>query len=88
MTAIPFTAPVAPTPHAPVTSHSQEEDELVVKSVWKSAHAMQDFPGKVTIRRFSPYGKSKIEGEGANEAEAWKKVADRIRAIWKKSEVA
>ncbi len=60
-----------------------EDDESVVKSVWKSAHAVEDWPGKVTIRRFSPFGKgSKVEGEGKTLAEAWKNVADRIRAIW------
>ena len=58
------------------------EDEMVVKSVWKSAHAVEDWPGKVTIRRFSPYKKIKVEGEGKTVAEAWKSVADRIRSIW------
>ena len=29
-------------------------DEMVVKTVWKSAHAVRDWPGMVTIRRFSP----------------------------------
>jgi hypothetical protein len=37
----------------------------------------------VTIRRFSPFKNEKIEGEGATEADAWKNVADKIRAIWK-----
>ena len=59
-----------------------ETDELVVKSVWKSAHAVEDFPGKVTIRRFSPFKKVKIEGEGRTVEEAWRKTADKIRAIW------
>jgi hypothetical protein len=58
------------------------DDELVVKSVWKSAHAVEDWPGKVTIRRYSPFKKVKVEGEGKTVAEAWKNVADRIRAIW------
>ena len=58
------------------------EDELCVKSVWKSAHAVEDWPGKVTIRRFSPYRKFKVEGEGKTVADAWKNTADRIRAIW------
>ena len=59
-----------------------DENVAVVKSVWKSAHAVEDWPGKVTIRRFSPYKKVKIEGEGKTPEEAWKNVADRIRAIW------
>lgn len=58
------------------------DDESVVKAVWKSAHAVEDWPGKVTIRRFSPFKKFKVEGEGATVAEAWKIVADRIRKIW------
>jgi hypothetical protein len=58
------------------------EDELVVKSVWKSAHAVEDWPGKVTIRRFSPYKKEKVEGEGKTVAEAWKNTANRIRDLW------
>jgi hypothetical protein len=56
-------------------------DEMVVKTVWKSAHAVRDWPGMVTIRRFSPFKNEKIEG--ATEADAWKNVADKIRAIWK-----
>ena len=60
---------------------SVEDDMLVVKSVWKSAHAVEDRPGKVTIRRFSPFKKVKVEGEGKTAEEAWRKVADRIRAI-------
>jgi hypothetical protein len=60
-----------------------DDDQLVVKSVWKSAHAVEDWPGKVTIRRFSPYKKVCVEGEGKTAAEAWKNVADRIREIWK-----
>ena len=59
------------------------DDEAVVKSVWKSAHAVEDWPGKVTIRRFSPFQKFKVEGEGKTIEEAWKNVADRIRAIWR-----
>jgi hypothetical protein len=59
------------------------DDQAVVKSVWKSAHAVQDWPGKVTIRRFSQYKRFSIEGEGATEADAWKNVADKIRAIWR-----
>jgi hypothetical protein len=43
---------------------------------------VQDWPGKVTIRRFSPYKNEKIEGEGATEVDAWKSTADKIRAIW------
>jgi hypothetical protein len=58
------------------------EDELVVKSVWKSAHAVQDWPGMVTIRRFSPFKNEKIEGEGKTVAEAWKNIANRIRDLW------
>ena len=58
------------------------DDELVVKSVWKSAHAVEDWPGKVTIRRFSPFKKFHIEGEGKTVAEAWKNAADRVRKIW------
>ena len=58
------------------------EDKQVVKSVWASAHAVEDWPGKVTIRRFSPFKKVNVEGEGKTEAEAWKNVADRIRKIW------
>ena len=58
------------------------DDQLVVKSVWRSAHAVEDFPGKVTIRRFSPYKTTKIEGEGRTTEEAWKNAADKIRAIW------
>ena len=59
-----------------------EDDQLVVKSVWKSAHAVEDWPGMVTIRRFSPFKKIRIEGEGKTVAEAWKNTADKIRAIW------
>ncbi len=63
---------------------SDEMDDMaVVKSVWKSAHAVEDWPGKVTIRRFSPYKKVKIEGEGRTTSEAWRNVANRIREIWK-----
>ena len=58
------------------------DDEIVVKSVWKSAHAVEEWPGKVTIRRFSPYKTVKIEGEGKTANEAWKSVADKIRKIW------
>jgi hypothetical protein len=58
------------------------EDMRVVKSVWTSAHAVTDWPGKVTIRRFSPFKKVKIEGEGTTVAEAWKNTADKIRKIW------
>jgi hypothetical protein len=63
--------------------YDEMDDQLVVKSVWKSAHAVEDWPGKFTIRRFSPYKTVKVEGEGKTAAEAWKNVADRIRAIWK-----
>ena len=35
-----------------------------------------------TIRRFSPFKKFRIEGEGKTVAEAWKNTADKIRAIW------
>jgi hypothetical protein len=58
------------------------DDEMVVKSVWKSARAVLDWPGMVTIRRFSPFKNEKVEGHGATEAEAWKNTADKIRAIW------
>jgi len=58
------------------------EDEALVKSVWKSAHAVKDWPGKVTIRRFSPFKKSHVEGEGKTVEEAWRNVAHRIRRIW------
>ena len=61
---------------------------MVVKTVWKSAHAVRDWPGKVTIRRFSPFKNEKIEGEGATEADAWKNTADKIRALWKPEWVA
>lgn len=46
------------------------DDEMVVKSVWKSARAVRDWPGMVTIRRFSPFKNEKVEGSGATEAEA------------------
>ena len=36
-------------------------DEMVVKTVWKSAHAVRDWPGMVTIRRFSPFKNEKNE---------------------------
>ena len=58
------------------------DDELVVKSVWKSAHAVRDWPGMVTIRRFSPFKNEKVVGSGATEQEAWKDAAGKIRAIW------
>ena len=58
------------------------DDIAVVRSVWKSARAVTDFPGKVTIRRFSPFKKFCVEGEGKTVEEAWKNVADRIRKIW------
>lgn len=57
------------------------DDELVVKSIWKSAHVVEDWPGKFTVRRFSPFNKFRVEGEGKTAAEAWKSVADKIRAI-------
>ena len=59
-----------------------EDDVAVVKSVWKSAHAVEDWPGKVTIRRFSPFKPVKIEGEGETADQAWKNTADKIRAVW------
>lgn len=62
-----------------------EDDVAVVKSVWKSAHAVEDWPGKVTIRRFSPFKKGlghKVEGEGETADQAWKNTADKIRAVW------
>ena len=59
------------------------DDELVATSVWKSAHVVHDWPGMVTIRRFSPFKNEKIVGQGATEADAWKNAADKIRAIWK-----
>ena len=59
-----------------------DDDRALVKSVWTSAHAVQDWPGKVTIRRFSPFKKFHVEGEGKTEEEAWRNVADRIRKIW------
>lgn len=59
------------------------DDEAVVKSVWTSAHLVEDWPGKCTIRRFSPFKNFKVEGEGATPDEAWKNVADKIRKIWK-----
>ena len=61
------------------------DDIAVVRSVWKSAHAVTDFPGKVTIRRFSPFKNVYVEGEGKTAKEAWKNVADRIRKIWAES---
>ena len=64
---------------------SEAEDIAVVKAVWKSAHAVEDWPGKVTIRRFSPYKIVKIEGEGKTVEEAWRNVANKIRAIWKEA---
>ena len=65
----------------------QEEDDIaVVKAVWKSAHAVEDWPGKVTIRRFSPFKKFVVEGEGCTHAEAWRNVANRIRKMWRESE--
>ena len=45
-------------------TNDEGDDEEVVKAVWKSAYAVEDWPGKVTVRRFSPYNKFKIEGEG------------------------
>ena len=59
-----------------------DDDKAVVKAVWKSARAVRDWPGMVTIRRFSPFKNEKILGEGATEAAAWKNVADKIRSIW------
>lgn len=63
-----------------------QDDIAVVKSVWASAHAVEDWPGKVTIRRFSPFRKFKVEGEGKTTAEAWKNTADRIRKIWREDD--
>jgi len=70
-----------------------DEDELtdnirVVKSVWASAHAVTDYPGKVTIRRFSPFKKVRVEGEGKTVEEAWKNTAEKIRAIWARTDAA
>jgi hypothetical protein len=62
------------------------DDKAVVRSVWKSARAVEDWPGKVTIRRFSPYKTLKVEGEGTTIAEAWKNTANKIRKIWKDDE--
>ena len=59
------------------------DDESVVKSVWNSARAVRDWPGMVTIGRFSPFKNEKVEGHGATEEDAWRNVADRIRAIWR-----
>ena len=67
-------------------ANEELDDIAVVKAVWTSAHVVEDWPGKFTIRRFSPFKNVKIEGEGATAAEAWKKVADRIRAIWEEDE--
>ena len=63
------------------------DDELVVTSVWKSAHVVRDWPGMVTIRRFSPFKNEKIVGQGATEADAWKNAADKIRAVWMTAEI-
>lgn len=53
-----------------------------IKAIWKSAHAVQEWPGKVTIRRFSPFKKFAIIGEGATEAEAWRNAVERVEALW------
>ena len=65
-----------------------KDDQAVVRAVWKSAHAVEDWPGKVTIRRFSPYKAVKIEGEGKTAEEAWRNTADKIRAIWAEEDSA
>lgn len=52
-----------------------------IKHIWKSAHVVQDFPGKVTIRRFSPFKKVAIIGEGATETDAWQDAVDRVEKV-------
>jgi hypothetical protein len=59
------------------------EDVEFIKFIWKSAHAVQDFPGKVTIRRFSPFKKVAVVGEGKTEAEAWRNAVERVEKVTK-----
>ena len=65
----------------------QEEGELMsgdrdfIKAIWASAHAVEDWPGKVTIRRFSPYKKTCVIGEGATESEAWHNAVERVERV-------
>ena len=60
------------------------EPREFIKFVWKSAHAVNDFPGKWTIRRFSPFKKVCVVGEGATEELAWKNAESRITALLEK----
>jgi hypothetical protein len=57
------------------------EDIEYIKAIWKSAHAVQEWPGKVTIRRFSPFKKFVVVGEGATEEAAWKDAVDRVERL-------
>jgi hypothetical protein len=57
------------------------EDRDFIKAIWKSAHSVQEFPGKVTIRRFSPYKKVCVVGEGATESDAWRNAVKRVEKV-------
>ena len=55
----------------------------LVKSVWKSARAVRDWPGMVTICRFSPFKNGESRGKWRDRGGSnGKNVADKIRAIW------
>ena len=53
-----------------------------VKAVWKSAHAVEEWPGKVTIRRFSPFKKFVVVGEGATKEKAWENAGKRLEKMF------
>ena len=57
------------------------EDRDLIKHIWASAHAVEDWQGKVTIRRFSPFKKFVVVGEGTTEAEAWRDAAERVERV-------
>lgn len=63
---------------------TKEEDIEFIKAIWKSAHAVEDFPGKVTIRRFSPYKKICVVGEGATRHAAWRNAVERVEKVCEK----
>jgi hypothetical protein len=65
---------------------SMEENLAFVKAIWKSAHAVEDFPGKVTIRRFSPYKKVCVVGEGATKQAAWRNAVERVEKVCAKEQ--
>jgi hypothetical protein len=65
---------------------SMEDDIVSIKTIWKSAHSVEDFPGKVTIRRFSPYKKVCVVGEGTTKQAAWRNAVERVEKVLAKEQ--